>query len=304
VNLSADRFEGTMEDIFDLQDRVTESVVGAIAPKLEQAEIARARHKPTESLDAYDLYLRGMASYHLLSREGTADALRLLYEAIERDPDFAMAYAMAAMCYARRKGNSWIEDRPQEVAETRRLARQAVRLGKDDAGALSVAGFALAYAGEELTDGAAVIERGLSLNPNFAAALHWSGWAKVWLSEPEAAIVHLTHAMRLSPVDPFLQMMKVAIAHAQFFAGRFEEAAAWSNAALLEHPDSHAGLRMAAASHAMAGRSAEAGKAMARLRQIDPALRVSNLRETLAPYRDQAPVTLYEDALRKAGLPE
>jgi len=100
VHIWADRFEGGLQDIFELQDRVTSSVVGAIGPKLEQAEIKRVKHKPTENLDAYDYFLRGLAALHCWSREANAEALRLFYRAIELDPEFAAAYGMAARCYS------------------------------------------------------------------------------------------------------------------------------------------------------------------------------------------------------------
>src|SRR4030095_12487888 len=119
-HLWADRFDGDLEDIFDLQDQVMESVVGAITPQVEKAEIERAKRKPTESLDAYDYFLRGMAAFHPWTREGNNEALRLLYRAIELAPDFAAAYGMAARCYARRKTGGWVTDRAQEIAEAER----------------------------------------------------------------------------------------------------------------------------------------------------------------------------------------
>jgi TolB-like protein len=141
MHLWADRFDGGIEDIFDLQDQVTASVVGAIAPKLEQAEIDRAKRKPTESLDAHDYYLRGLASlYQFTSREANVEALRLFNRAIELDPDFGSAYAMAADCYSQRKGSGWMMDPANEIAETARLAQRAVWLGKDDAVALATSG--------------------------------------------------------------------------------------------------------------------------------------------------------------------
>src|SRR5262249_25508401 len=118
AHLWADRFEGALEDIFDLQDQVTASVVGAIAPRLEQAEIERAKRKPTESMDAYDYYLRGMASHYQRTRESIDEALRLLYRAIGLDPDFASAHGAAAWCYTVRKASGWMTDREQEIAET------------------------------------------------------------------------------------------------------------------------------------------------------------------------------------------
>jgi TolB-like protein len=160
AHLWADRFDGGLEDIFDLQDEVTTNVVGAIAPKLEQAEIDRAKRKPTENLDAYDYYLRGMASlYQFSSREAIDKALRFFYRAIELDADFASAYGTAAWCYTMIKSSSWTTDYGRETAETARLARRAVELGKDDAVALSYAGWALAYVVRDLDAGGAFIDR-------------------------------------------------------------------------------------------------------------------------------------------------
>ncbi|HEV7441169.1 MAG TPA: hypothetical protein VGO18_01155, partial [Steroidobacteraceae bacterium] len=113
AHLWADRFDGDLEDIFGVQDRVTASVVGAIAPKLEQAEIERTKQKPTQSLDAYDYFLRGLASFHQWTREANNEALRSFYKTIEFDSDFASAYGMAAWCYSQRKANGWMLDRQQ-----------------------------------------------------------------------------------------------------------------------------------------------------------------------------------------------
>ena len=304
ANLWADRFEGTLEDVFDLQDKVTTSVIAAISPQLEKAEIARVKRKPTENLDAYDTYLRGMAAFHQWTREGTESALRDFYRAIELGPDLAAAYAMAAMALARRKGNGWMVDRGSEIAELERLARQAARLGQDNAVALSLAGFSLAQAAGQLDDAAAFVDRALVLNPNHASVLLASGWVKVWLGELDQAIEHLNLAVSLSPLDPFVHMMLIAAAHAHFFAGRLGESVQCAEKALRVQSDARPGLRIAAASYALAGRAGEASTVLARLRQLEPHLRVSNLRDALGAYRHREHVTKYEDALRKAGLPE
>jgi TolB-like protein/DNA-binding SARP family transcriptional activator len=304
AHLWADRFEGALEDIFDLQDQVTASVVGAIAPRLEQAEIERAKRKPTESLDAYDYYLRGMASFYQTSREANSEALRLFLRAIELDPDFASAHGVAARCYVTRKASSWMTDRGQEIAETARLARRAVELGRDDAAALAGGGIALAFVVGDLDDGAAFIDQALALNPNLAVAWFFSGWARIYLGEPDLAIEHLARAMRLSPLDPLIVWMQHATAHAHFFASRYDVASSWAEMALRALPDSHSALRIAAASHALAGRLEQTQKMMARLRQLDPALRISNLRDILGPYRRPEDTARYEEGLRKAGLPE
>ena len=130
VHLWADRFDGALEDIFDLQDQVTSSVVGAIAPKLEQAEIERTNRKPTENLDAYDYYLRGLSALHQWTKEGNDAALANLYRAIELDPNFAAAFGLAARCYCQRRSGGWVVDFPHAVAEVGRLARQAAVLGR------------------------------------------------------------------------------------------------------------------------------------------------------------------------------
>ena len=303
ANLWADRFEGTMEDVFDLQDKVTTSVTAAISPQLERAEIARIKRKPTANLDAYDTYLRGMAAFHQWNREATEEALRDFYRAIELGPDLAAAYAMAAMAHARRKGSGWMVDRESEIAELARLARQAARLGQDNAVALSLAGFSLAQAAGQLDDGAAFVDRALVLNPNHPSVLLASGWVKVWLGELDQAIEHLNLAVSLSPLDPFVHMMFIAAAHAHFFAGRLGESVQCAEKALRVQSDARPGLRIAAASYALAGRASEASTVLARVRQLDPDLRVSNLRDSLGAYRHREHVTKYEDALRLAGLP-
>jgi TolB-like protein len=302
AHLWADRLDGALEDIFDLQDQVTASVVGAIAPKLEQAEIERAKRKPTDSLDAYDYYLRGITSFHQMTKEGTTEALRQFCRAIELDPGFAAAHGLAAWCYLRRKNSGWMTDSLQEVAEAERLAQRAIELGKDDAVALCSGGFVLAR-GRDLHGGAALIDRARALNPNLAVAWFFSGWVNNYLCEPEVAIERFAHAMRLNPLDPLVFGMQVGTAAAHFLAGRYDESSSWAEKALLENPRSLAAMRMAAASHALAGRFAEAQQAMARMRKIDPMLRVSTLTD-LFPFRGPEDCARYAEGLRKAGLPE
>ena len=303
AHLWADRFDGELANIFDLQDRVTASVVGAIAPKLEQAEIERAKRKPTASLDAYDYFLRGMASFHQWTRETSNEALSLFYKAIELDPNFAAAYGMAASCYARRKTGGWVTDRAFELAETARLARRAGELGRDDAIALCRAGIALAFVVSDLDDGDALIERALVANPNLAQAWFVSGWVKVWLGEPEEAVEREARAMKLSPQDPQIFNMQAGTAAAHFFAGRYAEALSWAEMSMREQPESVNSTSVASASGALAGNHEAAGKAMARLRQLMPDLRISNLKD-LFPIRRTEDFDRWTEGLRKAGLPE
>jgi hypothetical protein len=292
-----------LEDIFDLQDRVTTNVVGAIAPTLEQAEIERATHKPTGSLDAHDYYLRGMAFVHQATRSATDEALRLFVEAAKLDPSFAAAHAMAAWCYAWRKMNGWMADDGTETAEAARLARRAVDLGRNDAVALAMGGYTIAYLADEVEDGAAFIDRALALNPNVAAAWLLSGWVKLYLGDLEIAIERMTQAMRLSPLDPFTFLAYSLIGACHMFAGRYEDACSWAESGLREQPNWAPAARVVAASHAMLGHTEQAQKALERLRQFEPELRVSHLKDRV-PLRRPEHLVRYEEGLRKAGLPE
>ena len=302
AHLWADRFESVLEDVFDLQDQVTASVVGAIAPKLEQAEIARAKRKPTDSLDAYDLFLRGMASFYRADKEALSEALHLFYKAIQIDPEFASAYGMAAFCYIQRKNLGWMSDPQQEVAEAVRLAQHALDFGKDNAVALYTGGFALAQMAGDTKSGAVLIDRALTLDPNLATAWHLSGWVGISLGQPELAITHFAKAMRLNPLDPLLFGTKTGTAAAHFLAGRYDEASAWAEEAIREWPKFRPAMRLAAASHALAGRHAQARQAMARMREIDRSFRMSDVKE-VAPFRGDDLVR-YTEGLKLAGLPE
>jgi TolB-like protein/Tfp pilus assembly protein PilF len=303
AHIWADRFEGALDNILELQDQMTERVVGAIAPQLERAEIGRAKLKPTESLNAYDYYLRGMADLHRGGRQDIDRALALFRKAIDLDPDFASAYAMAAWCHFWRKVNGWMSDRMHEVREGMQLARRAVELGRDDAVALTRGGHAIAHLAGDLDCGIAFVDRALTLNPNLAAAWFVSGFLKVWHGEPDDAIDRFTRAMRFSPLDPEMYRMQAGMAVAHLFAGRFDAASSWAEKASRDLPSFLMVVGIIAASHALAGRVAQAQAAMRHLRQLDPALRVSGLKDWL-PIRRPEDLATFADGLRRAGLPE
>jgi TolB-like protein len=303
AHLWADRFDGALEDVFELQDRVTSSVVAAIAPKVEQAEIERSKRKPTNNLDAYDYYLRGVEGINSQTRESTSEALRLFHKAFELDPGFASAYAMAAFCYSQRKAFGWATNRSQDIANAAPLARRAVELSRDDALAISRAGLVLAYVVEDFDSGALFIDRARILNPNLSAVWHASGWLKVWIGEPDTAIEHLERFVRISPLDPLLHSVRSAIAFAHVFAGRFTEAVSYAEKALADNPNTHQALRATALSCAWAGRTEQAQKAIGRLLQVDPTFRVSKLLH-LTPLQRPEDIARYQEGMRKAGLPE
>jgi Flp pilus assembly protein TadD len=186
-----------------------------------------------------------------------------------------------------------------------RLARRAVALGKNDETALWSGGLSLAYLGKEVEAGAAYIDRALLLNPNLAASWNASGWVRMYLGESASAIEHFERAMRLSPLDPqtyFFCTTGMAFAHA--CAGRYDEAVSWATKALHEQPSNATALRVAAIAYALSDRMVEARAAMACLREVDPALRLSNLDRVVVPLRRAEDRVLYIESLRKAGLPE
>jgi adenylate cyclase len=301
-HLCADRFEGALGDIFDLQDRITETVIGTIRPRLEVAELERAKRKPTESLVAYDYFVRAKMNFRYPTREKNEEARALLQKAIQLDPDFGTAYAYAALYYEVRRVCGWVVDRVQEYAEAERLARRALALNADDAVVLTIAGYMLATLAGQIDEAATLIDRARVLNPNLAIAWVWSGWIRMYLGEPDLAIEHLSVAMRLNPLG--LLLIKGSIAHAHFFAGRLDEASSWADKAFWDMPDDIIAVRICAASHALAGRTEQAKKACDRLRQLLPGLRISNFRERLAAYRRPEDLARLEEGLRKAGLPE
>ncbi|HVI91861.1 MAG TPA: BTAD domain-containing putative transcriptional regulator [Dongiaceae bacterium] len=303
ANLWADRFEGELADVFDLQDQVASSVVGAISPKLEQAEIERAKRKPTDSLDAYDLYLRGIANVYSWTKGGLEEGLRLFYQAIDRDTDFAAAYGVAAWCYYWRMVNGWMTDRNAETAEVIRLVEKVSEIGKDDAVSLAFSGQGLSYVVGDAPTSLALIDRALILNPNLAAAWSTSGCIQACHGDPDLAVDHLARAMRLSPLDPLKFFTQTFTSLAHFVAGRYD--LAWPIAEAACHDQAHflGALRIAAASNVMAGRQAEAEHFIARALRLDPDLRIANL-ATRFSHIKPAYFAKYVDALRRAGLPE
>jgi len=304
VHLWADRFEGGLEDIFELQDRVMRSVIGAIAPKLEQAEIERAKRKPTESLDAYDHYLQGLASVYRWTNEGCNDGLRLFYRAIELDPDFASAYGIAAWCYFWRRANGWMTDPAKDSAETSRLAGKAADLGKDDAVALAFSGLALTYVVGDVDMSLTMVDRALLLNPNLAAAWNTSGLLRATVGDPDTGIEHMERAMRLNPLDPLIFLTLTWSAFAHFVAGRYDQASRLAERASREQPYFVNAVRVAAATHALAGRLGEARECIDRALRLDPGMRMSNLKDRLGASFPPARLATFVEGLRRAGLPE
>ncbi len=302
AHLWADRFDGGLEDIFDLQDQITANIVGAISPKLEDAEIALSRKKPTENLGAYDYYLRGLALFYQFSREGYQQSILFFRKAVELDPDFALAQAAIVGWYINGKAFVWIRPNDEEVMETDRLSRRLLRLANDDARLLAYAGAGLYFVVGNLREGAPILEHAIRLDPNLAIARLWCGNANLWLGELDAAIGQLNYAIRLSPLDPRLFLAYFGLAGAHFLAGRYDKGLECATTGIRHWPNFVGLQRYAAACYAMTGRIGDANRALLVARQLDPTQSISGLRSKTL-YRTED-FEKFAEAYRIAGMPE
>jgi adenylate cyclase len=266
---------------------------------LLHAEFERRNRKPATS--AWDYLARGIASQWRWSRESNVEALQLFREAIELDRNLANAHALASNCYTWAKSFGWLMNPAVEIAEGEQLARRALDLGREDAPTLTMAGFALAYLVGDIEVGNAAIDRALVLHPGFAGALGVGGWIKVYLGEPEAALDRVERAIGLSPVDALKFAWLTAGSYAHFFRGHHQDALSFAQQALRERPGYLPAERMVLAASARLGRPTEVQ--MARLQELDPTLRISNLKEQI-PLQRAEDLAELGDALRRAGVPE
>jgi TolB-like protein/class 3 adenylate cyclase/Tfp pilus assembly protein PilF len=298
-HLWADKFDGPLEDVFGLQDQVTMNVVGLIAPKLEQAEIERARQKPTDSLDSYDLYLRGMA---LSNKRSFREAFELFRKAFEEDPDYAAAYAMAAWTLSSQQAIGGLPLTEEMTTESIRLANIASKQATEDAFALARAGHVLTYLGHEYDRGASLVEEAIALNPNLAVAWYSRGWVAVMCGEAERAIESFDRMIRLSPLDTLRGRAWNGISWALFCLGRYEDGCASAMKSVQVAPDAH-NLGAYIANSLAAGRVEEARGAVAQLLNLHPDFRASYTQKVF-PLRSAEMRNRITVHLRDAGLPD
>ena len=302
AHIWADRFDGALDDIFELQDQVASGVVGAIEPKLRSAEIERAIRKPTENLGAYDLYLRALAQFWKWTPDGWSEAVDLLRRALDIDPSYATAAGLFAWCRVVEQTRRLVS--AQERDEASRFARLAVEKGNEDPDALWMGGWGMLMLAGEHAAGMSAMERSLALNPNSALASCFFGWAQSYRHQSQRAIEALERARRLSPLDPQPWVFYGGLAHAHFAAGRWGEAIEWADRALHAQPRMTAvvGVKAAACSHL--GRAEEARAYVSRYLELRPGSTIGNVggyvRTAVSPEFRAA----YTDGLRKAGMPE
>jgi TolB-like protein len=299
----ADRFEGNPGNLFDLQDRFTESVVAAIEPRLQLAEIDRLKHKPASNLDAYDLLLRAQQREYEFRIDSHAAALRYLEQALVLDPTYAPAMALAALCHAERCDQSWMKDPEGETRDGVRLACRAVELCKDDANVLWMAGSAILRLQMDLPRARELVRHSLELNPNSAIALAAAGEIETCLGNTHEALELLFRAVRLSPRDPRGWFITSKMTWAYFVQGQFNEAVRAAKKVLNQNSRSAYTLRILAASLAKQGRLNDAAAAIREALNIEPQLTLTKLRARKM-FIEENIWRDYAAALRLTGLPE
>jgi adenylate cyclase len=269
VHLWADRFDGSLEDVFDLQDKIAVSVAGVIEPALQAAEMRRSAERPTSDLTAYDLYLRALAAFHPRTRERVFEALGLLEQAIAIDRHYGPALAWAAMCHMVLVRDGWAEEPEASRRTGMDLARRALETGENDPRILANAANALAIFGEDIGTMIGLVDRALALNPSFARGWFVSGLLRLLAGQPDLAIEHVETSLRLSPRERVGTPLSV-MGMAYFFKRQFDEAASKLLLALQDHPSFPPAYRGLAACYAHMGRLDEARAIVARLRAMIP----------------------------------
>ena len=268
AHLWADRFDGSLEDVFDLQDKVAIAVAGVIEPTLQLAEVQRSSRRPTNDLTAYDFYLRAYPTLWSSARQ-IPQALRLLEQAIDRDPRYGPALAVAALLCFRQLYDDRSEDPEADRLKGAEFARRALEVAGDDAGVLANAGYALAYFGEDIGAMMALADRALALNPNSARNWSLSAYLRIWAGQPDIAMQHLEVAQRLSP-GARVGTMPLAIGIAHFLSRHFDAAVPKLLVAIQEDPSFPQSYRYLAACYAHMGRLDDAEAIVAQLRAITP----------------------------------
>jgi TolB-like protein len=294
THLWADRFDGSLEDVFELQDKVASSVAGVIEPALQAAETARSAVRPTNDLTAYDLYLR---AYEMVWSSGAqiSQALGLMEQAIERDPRYGPALAFAALCCHRLLLDGRSKDPVADRRKGANFAKRALEVAGEDPVVLAYAALVLASFGDDIGAMIGLVDRALALNPNYARGWSISGLLRLWAGEPDIAIDHVDVALRLSPrarVGPSL----LILGGAHFFSRRFDEAVPKLLLGIQDDPSFPIAYQILAACYAHMGRLDEARAIVAKLRAITP-----QVMQTHLPFRRPEDCELLLSGLRLAA---
>jgi adenylate cyclase len=304
AHIWAERFDGALEDIFDLQDQVASRVAGAIEPKLRQSEIERAIRKPTESLDAYDLYLRALTLRDKHTDESVAEAIALLKRALTIDGNYAPAKALIGWSRIHQLSHGRTPLSEVDRAEAIAFAKEALEARSDDPDTLWMAGFSLlSFAGERAV-AATAIDRALTLNPNSAHAWMAHGHICLFDQQYQSAIEALERAMRLSPFDSLRRAFTNGTSLAHLRSARYEEALTWAERTLSEEPGYRGALLSKTLALVQLNRIEEAAETLHRVVDSQPGLTIARYKASWAHAVPPDVLASNVEALRKAGLPE
>ena len=295
----ADRFEGSLDDIFELQDQITETVVAAIEPSLQFAEIRRSSVKPTVNLGAYDLYLKALSLQYLMTRESLDEALKLLNKAIALDPNYAFAKAFAAYIHGLRQQHSWAS--ANDISLAGQLAQEALNAGREEPTTIAFAAHALVRFRREYDVALAAMDRAVYLNPNSAQVLRRCAWVQIFVSNADRAIDEFSRSIRLSPVDPEIGYSLSGIAYAYILKRDYVKALDFARRSSREMPRWLGSWSSVAVAAANLGYKKEAEEAVRQILTLSPAYSIAR-RPNL--FRDLKSDEIFSDGLRKAGLPE
>jgi tetratricopeptide (TPR) repeat protein len=303
AHIWADRFEGDTNDVFALQDRFSESVVAAIEPRLQLAEIERLKQKPAGNLNAYELLLRSVQEIYRWTPESFEVAMGYLKQALALDPNYALALATLASCYSTRCGQGWAKDYQAEMSESMRLAGRAVELGQDDSEVLWRAARTVLQSAMDTPRAAKLVYRALDINPNSSIAMTIAGWIETVSGNSDRALELFRRARRLSPRDPRAWTVDGGMAHAHYHRGEYAESLSLAQKALTANPRFSAALWFQVAALGKLGEKEKAAAAVADVLKIEPQLTISRLRERTQFSREDVWLEIAE-GLRLAGVPE
>jgi adenylate cyclase len=277
AHIWAERYDRQLSDVFELQDEITRSVVSAIEPNLMQAEIARARLKPTDALVAYDFYLRALPEFHSFTKDGFIRSRELLTEALRRDPNFSEAWAALADCTCRMAIGGWL-DWDQATDQGCHAARRTIETDPENGIGLSIASFTLAMLGKTIEEAFEIADRALAVHPNSSYVCTNCGWVMVYAAEYNRAIALLEAGRRMSPLDPRNYLNMNATAAAYLCSKDFENSLLWSDRVLMKWDSHPVALQNRAAALSLLGRFEEARIAVSRLLAAKPNASVSLMR--------------------------
>jgi adenylate cyclase len=296
MHLWADRYEGDLGDVFALQDEITVNVIAAIAPKLLQVEIDSAARRRPNDFSAHDHYLRAHPHYYTMTRDGVAQAIRLLNRALEIDPRYSAAASLGILCHTLNLLLGWSVNPQFDASEATRLSQLVLSIDENDPETLACVGWAKAFISHDAAAAVEIVDRAVALNPNSAIAWSYRGFVYLYAGIADEALRSYEHTLRLSPLDPMRPSLIAMVSMSYLGLGRFEEALDVARKSIGKNPSFLPAYLSLASALGHLGRREEADQAVQKILQMQPGFRASS-RKGHWP-------ALYVEGLLKAGLPD